>query len=67
MAKRKVLLVGVLPGMTEAEAANLRETMKKDFPDHDIRLVAGMLAATTFEVDRTITTADGDAAPGLYL
>ncbi len=63
---RKVLLVGVLPGMTQKEADNLRETMVKDFPDHDIRLVAGMLSATTFEVDRTITLA-GDETPGLYL
>jgi hypothetical protein len=53
MAKheKRVLLLGLMPGLIKSEVEEVREFMQERFPDFEVRVVVGMLSAYTFTTE----------------
>lgn len=58
----KILLLGVLPGLTVEEVAHIKTLISEDFPEHTVRVVPGLYQAFEFTVNRTVEQATPNAA-----
>lgn len=59
---KKILLLGVMPGLTRDGVEEMRKEVAGDFPDHVIRIVPGLIYSAEFTVPDEISKIRPNAA-----